>query len=315
MKKLASVLILALALCSSSVARNVRFMPQWYPQAQFAGFYVAQEKGFYADEGLDVDIVHAADPTPQSVMQMLLDGKVDIINMQLIPAMIEKAGGADLTNILQISHNSALVCVSHEPFDDFSDLNGKRVGQCSEGLAEPADIMCHEMDSKIEWHYSEQAINLFLAKAVDAVLIYSYNEYLSLLFAMGEISPKNILRFSDADYNFPEDGLYATSQYLKANGESADCFVRATMKGWRYAAAHQEEAVDIVMKYVREYQVITNRPMQKMMLKEILRLQTNPKTGKPDFSYVSKEMFDVLIQDMLTLGYIDKSFNYESFVR
>ena len=93
----------------SQQARIV-FTPQWLPQAQFAGYYIAQEKGYYKDAGLDVDIVH---PTASvQATYMLSTGKADIISLFLVTALSFRNQGMDIVNVGQISQHSTILFVT-----------------------------------------------------------------------------------------------------------------------------------------------------------------------------------------------------------
>ena len=71
--------------------------------------------------------------------------------------------------------------------------------------------------------------------------------------------------------------------YYEAHKEQAQKFAEASRRGWEWAAEHPEETLDIVMKYVHDLHVITNRPMQRLMLEEILRLQLDRESGEREF--------------------------------
>lgn len=315
MKRIVIILTLVLSSFGLNAQTKVRFMPQWFAQAQFAGYYVAYEKGFYEEEGLDVDIIHINNTSSSNVISHVENGEVDIFTNQLISSMIAQSKYGNIQNILQTAPNSGLMCVSHTPIKSFSDLNGKKVGRWRAGFAEVAEMFCGDFNVDVEWVYSIQANNLFIADAIDAMLCYSFSEYLSLLFSLGRIDDENKISFSDLGYNFPEDGLYTTSEFAKDNPEVIDKFVRASIKGWKYAAENEEQTLDIVMKYIRDNNIVSNRAMQKQMLREVLRLQKNADTGIADFAKIEKDTFYMLNDYLISLGYIQGPIDFETFVR
>ena len=111
----------------------------------------------------------------------------------------------------------------------------------------------------------------------------SYNEYYQLLQSGFKMSKESIYRFSDHDYNIQETGVYVKRDYFLQHRSACEKFAKASRQGWEWAAKHQKEALDIVMKYVRKYNSPTNLLMQKFMLEECLRLQINKDTGKREF--------------------------------
>ena len=126
--KICLALFCAIFLAQFNVyAQKITFTPQWTPQSQFAGYYVAQEKGFYAEEGLEVSIVH---PTASySSINMLKDGTSDIITCELIQAMVATNDNVRLVNLLQTIQHSTLVLISRiEGVKSMTDLAGRRIG-------------------------------------------------------------------------------------------------------------------------------------------------------------------------------------------
>ena len=134
-----------------------------------------------------------------------------------------------------------------------------------------------------EWIRFAQNVNLFVAGALDATLAMSYNEYYQLVQAGIKMNAKNVYRFCDHGYNVQEDGVYMTREYYAKHKEEARRFAQASRKGWEWAAQHPDEALDIVMKYVDKDHIATNRVMQKLMLKEVLRLQVDRESKKREF--------------------------------
>ena len=314
MRRFVQVLILLLLSCPL-FAQKVRFMPQWTPQAQFAGYYVALEKGFYADEGLDVEIVHLSATTRKNALSHLKSGDVDITMAQPFQAMAVVDGGSDIVNVLQTSQNSGLCCVSSKPVSDLQALDGLRIGTWKSGFNEIARIAAEEYKISIEWVPYISGINLFVKHAVDAILTYSYNELIQLYYATGELNPDNILRFADLGYNYPEDGLYVTGKYLKNNRDTVEKFCRASIKGWLYASAHREEALDMVMKMVSQNNISTSRSLQKKMLDEVIRLQCDSQKGTQTFSPISREVFDDMVSKARNCGVLMGEIQYDNIFR
>jgi len=128
-----------------------------------------------------------------------------------------------------------------------------------------------------------QNVNLFVSGALDATLAMSYNEYYQLIQAGIKVTDKNVYRFCDHGYNVQEDGVYMRRDYYEKHREQAHKFAQASRKGWEWAAQHPEETLDIVMQYVDRENIATNRIMQRLMLKEVLRLQIDRESKKREF--------------------------------
>ena len=270
-------------LASAAVSRaqeKIVFTTQWTAQAQFAGYYVAQEKGFYRDAGIEVEIVHPS--LTLSAMNRIRRNESQATTLQLCQAMEIIDGGIPLVNILQTSMNNAMVIVSRRDRDPLTQ-KGARVGIWSAGFGQIAICMSLKEGLDYEWIRFATNVNLFIKGAIDATLAMSYNEYYQLLQAGVELSDRTVYRFCDHGYNVQEDGVYMTREYYVKHKEQARKFAEASRRGWEWAAEHPDEALDIVMKYVRENHIATNEILQRLMLEEVLRLQVDRESEKREF--------------------------------
>ena len=256
------------------------FTPQWLAQAQFAGYYVAEAKGFYREAGVKVRIEHPS--ATQSAMSRLRNNECQATTMQVCQAMEMVDEGIPLVNILQTSMNNAMVIVSARNKDPLTH-KGARVGIWSVGFGQLAICMSIKEHLNYEWVRFAQNVNLFVAGALDATLAMSYNEYYQLMQAGIKMTDKNVYRFCDHGYNVQEDGVYMTRDYYTNHKDQAHRFAQASRKGWEWAAEHPEEALDIVMQYVEKNHIATSRVMQRLMLQEVLRLQLDRESKKREF--------------------------------
>ena len=273
-------------LCSCVLyAQRIVFTPQWTPQSQFAGYYVAQEKGFYKKAGVEVDFQHPS--ASYSAANRWLEGSSDIITQQLVQAMILIDRGMPIVHILQTSQRNSLVLVSRsDTLRTLQDLKGKKVGIWKAGFGDLAYIMDTEKELNIKWVPFLESVNLFLSGAIDATLAMDYNEYQKIRVSGHEDKP--VIRFSDTEYDYPEDGLYVSEDFYKLHPDKVKAFAEASRKGWEWAHEHPEETLDIVMKWVAKENVHTNRIHQKWMLEKILALQCRDGEKKPSFQLYSE---------------------------
>lgn len=270
-------ILILLGLLASSLlqAQRIVFTPQWLPQAQFAGYYVAQEKGFYAEEGLDVEVRHPS--ASYSTFNRMVDGNSHIVTMQLPQAMEAIDRGFPLVNVLQTSqHNSLLIVPRNDSIRTLDDLRNKRVGIWKVGFGETALILDKQKELNIEWIKYLQGINLLVSGAIDATLAMSYNEYW-LIMASG-IQPKQVFSVADYGLDIPEDGLYVLQSYYKAHPEQVKAFARASRRGWEWAKKHPDETLEIVLKVMKQSQMPVNIHHQRWMLKEVFRLTCDEKS-------------------------------------
>ncbi|MBQ9650388.1 MAG: ABC transporter substrate-binding protein [Prevotella sp.] len=273
-------ILLCLAGLTAEAQEEIVFTPQWTAQAQFAGYYVAEAKGFYREAGVKVKIQHPS--ATQPAMARLRSNECQATTLQLCQALEIVDDGIPLVNILQTSMNNAMVIVSAKDKDPLSQ-KGARVGIWSVGFGQLAICMSIKDHLDYQWVRIAQGVNLFVAGALDATLAMSYNEYYQLIQAGMQISDKAVYRFCDHGYNVQEDGVYMTREYYQTHRQQARKFAEASRKGWEWAAQHPDEALDIVMQYVDKDRIATNRTLQRLMLKEVLRLQVDRESKKREF--------------------------------
>ena len=272
-------IIASLLSVATYAQHDIVFTPQWTAQAQFAGYYVAEAKGFYREAGVKVRIEHPS--ITSSARARLRSGECQVTTMQLCQAMEMVDGGTPLVNILQTSMNNAMVIVSAKDKNPLLQ-KGARVGLFL-GFGHLAICMSKKEHLDYQWVHLAQGVNLFIAGALDATVAMSYNEYYQLIQAGMDISDKAVYRFCDHGYNVQEDGVYMTREYYQTHRQQARKFAEASRKGWEWAAQHPDEALDIVMQYVDRDRIATNRTLQRLMLKEVLRLQVDRESKKREF--------------------------------
>ena len=314
MRKAISAAIILLSSVLLHAQTKITFMPQWTPQSQFAGYYMALEKGYFKEEGLDVTISHVGINSSETVSDLLEKGKIQIAGMQLLQAMVERSKGQDIVNIMQVGQHSGLMCVSNFPVRDFSDLEGRKVGKWAAGYDEICDILTSRSGVTVNWvPFVGNGVSLFVYGAVDATMCYSYNEFIQLQHSKSSIPDANILRLSDLGYDFPDDGLYVRGRYYKAHKTEIEGFVRAARKGWEYVRAHRDEALELVKRYTDEAHIVTSTSLQRQMLDEILRLQEDD--GTASYRKVSRESFTGIASMLKGAGLTVGDPDYDEMMR
>ncbi len=305
--------IAVIGLCSMTAMAQegtLVFTPQWTAQAQFAGYYVAEAKGFYKDAGVDVRIEHPS--VTQPAMGRLRKNECHATTLQLCQAMEIIDGGIPLVNILQTSMNNGMVIVSGRGKDPLTQ-KGAKVGIWSVGFGQLAICMSIKDHLDYEWIRFAQNMNLFIAGALDATLAMSYNEYYQLVQAGMDVNDNNVYRFCDHGYNVQEDGVYMTRDYYRKHKEQAMRFAEASRRGWEWAAEHPEETLEIVMQYVDREHIATNRVMQKLMLQEILRLQVDRESGQREFR-LRPDMVELASQLMVENMMLGREISYKELI-
>ena len=282
------------------------FTPQWTAQAQFAGYYVAQEMGFYKKAGLDVEIVHPS--VTQTAISRIRNNESQATTLQLAQAMEIINDGIPLVNILQTSMNNAMVIVSRRGMNPLKQV-GAKVGIWNAGFGQIAIGMSIKENLDYRWIPFANSVNLFISGAIDATLAMSYNEYYQLVQTGIELSEDNVYRFCDHGYNIQEDGVYMTREYYQQHKNQAQKFAQASREGWEWAIQNPEETLEIVMKYVHKEHIATNRTLQKLMLDEVLRLMKDRESGEYEF-LLRPDMVEQAGNIMVENGMLERKVSY-----
>ncbi len=293
---------------------TITFMPQWLPQAQFAGYYMAMEKGFYKEEGIDVKIVH---PSASLIAtESLKNGDVDVISLFLVSAITSVDKGVNLVNIAQLSQNSGLLFVAKKDkkISSITDLNGKKVGIWKSGFDEIPKSVIQTHNLKVTWVPLLSSVNMFMMDGIDAMTVMWYNEYDQIINSGYNPEELKTFFFSDLGFNIPEDGLYCLDSTYQNKKEELQKFVRATLKGWEYARKHQEETIQVVLNYMKKEHVPTNYAHQKWMLEKMLQLMT-PKSVQVKNGVLQLEHFNKAHKLLYDGKFISKKINYSDFFK
>ena len=302
---------LPLAAQKKAAKETLIFTPQWTAQAQFAGYYAALEKGFYSEEGLNVVIEHPN--ASRSALDRLRKNQSHATTLPLAQAIESMDHGVNLVNILQTSMNSSLMIVSRRGVNPLSQ-KGAKVSSFRAGYSQLAICMAQDYGLQYEWIEAAAMLNLFIAGAVDASLAMSYNEYYQFLqTGLIDKSEDILFRFRDNGYNIQEDGLYMTREEYNRNPERAQKFARASQKGWEWVANNPEEALKIVMKYVRRNHIATNPILQNLMLDEILDQMEDYESGVREYE-LREDMFNHAQQLLKKGGIINKEHNFKELL-
>ncbi len=239
---------------------DVRLQLQWLPQGQFAGYFAAQEEGYFAEEGLDVELVESGgDIVPQDA---LANGDVDYAIAWVPKVLGSIEGGANLTNIAQIFQRSGTLQVAwaDSGINSVADFEGRKIGSWGFGNEWEifAAMAAEGLDSStVEIITQDFNMNAFLQGDIDAAQAMTYNEYAQLL---ASVNPETGELYTEADFNvisyedtvgaMLQDAIWADTERLESDdeyGETTVAFLRAVIKGWIYAADNPEEAADMVL--------------------------------------------------------------------
>jgi len=286
--------------------KKASFVTLWLPQAQFAGYYVAKEKGFYKERGLDVDIVNGGPDNPP--FKLLEEGKVDFAVLWLSTAIEKRSQDIKLVNISQILQKSGLMLVAKRSSGILrpEDMNNKKVGLWDADFEIQPRAFFKKYGLQVTVIPQTYTINLFLQGGVDIASAMWYNEYHTIINSGYDPEELTTFFFYDYGLNSPEDGIYALEQTINRDQAMCSDFAEASIKGWVYAFTHINEAVDIVLRYMARAHLPATKVHQKWQLERMkdLALVNGSingigKLSEDDFNKVAKGLQDAgLIKDI-----------------
>ena len=271
---------LALAAGGAWAADPLTLQLKWVTQAQFAGYYVARDKGFYEEEDLDVTIRPGGPDIAPT--QVLAGGGADVAVEWMPAALAAREKGLPLVNIAQPFKSSGmmLTCLKETGIaDPKTDFRGKTLGVWFSGNEYPFLSWMNHLGLPTDGGPEgvtvlKQGFNVdpLLQKQAACISTMTYNEYGQVLDA--GIAPEDLVTFKYEDQGVAtlEDGLYVLESTLAdpAMEDRLVRFVRASMKGWKYAEEHPDEAAEIVIENDETgAQTIEH---QRFMMGEVARL-------------------------------------------
>ncbi|KUJ80172.1 ABC transporter substrate-binding protein [Ruegeria profundi] len=282
MNKLLSGAIAAFSLAASTAlaADEVTLQLKWVTQAQFAGYYVAKDKGFYEEEGLDVTILPGGPDIAPT--QVIAGGGADVTVEWMPAALAAREKGLPLVNIAQPFKSSGmmLTCWKDAGISSPEDLKNRTLGVWFFGNEFPFMSWMSQLGidtsgkSENGVEVLKQGFNVdpLLQRQADCISTMTYNEYWQVIDA--GVSPDELVTFKYEEQGVAtlEDGLYVLEENLsdEAFVDRMERFVRASMKGWKYAEENPDEAAEIVLE--NDATGAQTEEHQKRMMSEIAKL-------------------------------------------
>jgi NitT/TauT family transport system substrate-binding protein len=281
-----------LSMLPAAAQERVTLQLKWVAQAQFAGYFVAKDKGFFKAEGLDVQIKPGGpDIAPP---QVIAGGGADVIVEWMPAALAAREKGVPLVNIAQPFKRSGmmLTCRKDSGVATPADFKDKTLGVWFFGNEYPFMAWMAKLGLKTDGSPGgvkviKQGFNVdpLIQKQAACVSTMTYNEYWQVIDAGLKPEDLVVFNYTDQGVSTMEDGLYVLQNRLSDPAFQARMakFVRAAMKGWEYARANPDEAAKIVLD--NDATGAQKEAHQKRMMGEINKLTagSNGKLDPADF--------------------------------
>ena len=263
----------------AQAADDVTLQLKWVTQAQFAGYYVAQDKGFYDEEDLNVTIKPGGPDIAPT--QVLAGGGADVAVEWMPAALAAREKGLPMVNIAQPFKSSGmmLTCRKDAGIETTDDFKGKTLGVWFFGNEFPFLSWMSKLELPTEGGEEgvtvlKQGFNVdpLLQNQAACVSTMTYNEYWQVIDAGLTPDDLNVFKYEEQGVATLEDGLYALEENLAdpAFEDKMVRFVRASMKGWKYAEENPDEAAEIVLD--NDASGAQTDEHQKRMMGEVAKL-------------------------------------------
>ena len=271
--------VLALGASVAQAADDVSLQLKWVTQAQFAGYYVALDKGFYSDEDLNVTIKPGGPDIAPA--QVIAGGGADVVLDWMPSALASREKGLDLVNIAQPFKTSGmmLTCRKDAGISSPADFAGKTLGVWFFGNEYPFLSWMNKLGLATDGSDGgvtvlKQGFNVdpILQGQAACVSTMTYNEYWQIIDAGLTADDLVGFKYEDQGVATLEDGMYVLGENLKdaAFKDKMVRFVRASMKGWKWAEANPDDAAMIVLD--NDASGAQTEEHQKRMMGEIAKL-------------------------------------------
>lgn len=277
----------------SGPADRVRLQLKWVPQAQFAGYYVAQDKGYYRDENLEVTILPGG---PDIVSeQQVANGQAEFGVDWVASFLAFRDKGLPITIVAQIYQSSGLLLVSKKSagINTAADLKGKRVGVWYGGnefeFLALMDKLKYDPDRDLTVIKQGFTMDPFLAGQMDAASAMTYNEYQVVLESGVKPEELNVLSYNQEGVGMLQDNLFTSEQIATSRKDLVTRFVRASIKGWQTAVEDQKFAVDSIMKVAEKGSTTVEH--QTRMMAEVAKLVMPPGVTKDQIGLMDAGRF------------------------
>ncbi|WP_159710934.1 ABC transporter substrate-binding protein [Geminicoccus flavidas] len=292
---------------AADAADRLTLQLKWVTQAQFAGYYVAQDKGFYEEAGLDVEIKPGGpDIAPP---QVIAGGGADVIVEWMPAALASREKGVPLVNIAQVFQKSGMMLTCRKDsgiVDPKTDFKGRTLGVWFYGNEYPflswmATLGIPTNGGPDGVTVVKQGFNVdpLLQRQADCISTMTYNEYGQVLDAGIKPEELTVFKYEDQGVATLEDGLYTVEKNLEdpAMVDKLARFVKASMQGWSYAVENPDEAAEIVLE--NDATGAQTEEHQKRMMGEVAKLIGSPPEG---VGYLDPAAYERTVKVLLSGG-------------
>lgn len=289
----------------TQATETVRLQLKWEHQFQFAGYYAAEELGYYQEAGLNVEIIEGSTDTASTTTVLQGDAEYGVANSGLL---LSKNAGEPLVVLAVILQHSPFILLTHQNSSNQSihDLANKTL------MIEPhaSEIIAYLNHEGIPLKSLKQvehrhSLDDFTANKVDAMAAYSTSEP---YFLKKQGIKFNTYTPRSAGIDFYGDNLFTTKNELKTHPERVRKFRAASLRGWSYAMDHQDEIIDLIINkysknHERDFLEFEAKQIQQLMHPELI-----------DIGYMFKGRWQHIAETYAGLGMLPNDVELDDFL-
>lgn len=257
---------------TESTPTKVKVVLPWFIQGESAGHFVAKEKGFYEEVGLDVEILPGGPDVRHSTL--LASGAVDFAVSSPANVLTSRGEGLPLVGLWAQNQEDGyqLVCKKEHGINDWTDLEGKRVGIWFGGAEYSVwyAMSLAGMERDDVELLPQRALSEFFEDQIHCASAMAWNEVHAILDEGYSRDELTFLKLSDLGKNLPGDSGVTTEKMIEEKPEVVQAFVTASLRGWQYALQNPEEAAEITVKYSPDLDL----DAQVIQVEEVAKLMT-----------------------------------------
>ena len=221
----------------------------WFPSPQFAGVYVALDKGFYADAGLDVTIRPFAFGQKPAALMEAEPAVASIGTVEGYIFLQRRAAGQDLHAFTAVLRESpaGFMTLANSGINGPRDFPGRKIGihKYADPLYKWFIARAGVTEASAPFQFVGDDVSLLISGKLDVQQGYAIEELVKVRREVGRKAVR-FISFKDLGFDAYSQVVYATGTQLKAHEKAQRAFIAATRRGWIYALAHPPEAVDAV---------------------------------------------------------------------
>jgi len=298
------IFLLSLSNLYANELQKVSLQLQWKHQFEFAGFYVAKERGFYKEVGLDVSFVEY--DSSINITQEVLEQRAEY-GLSYSSVVAEYLEGKDLVLVANFFKQSPLVLVVQESIESPKDLKGKKIMGVSNSIDNiTLLLMLEKFGIKTEDITNVPTsfkLDEFIEKKVDAMSAFTTNE----LYYLDEKDIKYTI-FDPVIYGakYYDVNLFTSKKEATQNPQRVQRFKEASIRGWEYALKHKDEAIDIILKKYN-----TQNKSKEALLFEAKQIEQLMFSNVYKIGSIDKDRIKTIADSFVQAGFVKKVVNKE----